>query len=210
MPRRMAIMEAVGMTDEPLELQAGGPAPAWGAAEEEFLRQHLRRIFLLIYRIVGRVEDAQDLAQETFIKALQRRDQLREMDKAGPWLSRIASNTAIDHLRRHGRQAAFPIEDLAIPLRAPAELDPEQQLLSAERTRGLQDGLNRLTQRERVALVLRDVEDLPVEEVAAVLNCGKATVRSHIANARVKFRDYLERSRRRPIRPLGTGTGGED
>jgi len=198
------------MMEEPLELQAGGSAPVWGAAEEEFLRQHLRRIFLLIYRIVGRVEDAQDLAQETFIKALQRRDQLRDVDKAGPWLSRIASNTAIDHLRRHGRQPSFPIEDLAAPLRAPAELDPEQQLLSAERARGLQDGLNRLTERERLALVLRDVEDMPVDEVAAVLNCGKATVRSHIANARVKFRQYLKQSRKRPLRPLEMEPEGDD
>jgi len=47
-------------------------------------------------------------------------------------------------------------------------------------------------QRIRIALVLRDVEDMPAEEVAKILNCGKATVRSHIANARVKFRKYLE------------------
>jgi len=182
--------------DEPLELQAGGPAPVWGAAEEEFLRQHLRRIFLLIYRIVGNVEDAQDLAQETFIKALQRRDQLRDLTKAGHWLSRIASNTAIDFLRRHGRMPALSLDDLLEPLRAPADLDPEQQLLRSERLRVLEAGLSRLTERERLALVLRDVEDLPVEEVAALLNCGKATVRSHIANARVKFRQYLDSSGR--------------
>ena len=57
----------------------------------------------------------------------------------------------------------------------------------------MQEGLNRLTPREREALILRDVEDLPAEEVARRLNCGKATVRSHIANARTKFRKYLER-----------------
>ncbi len=178
--------------DDPLELQAGDLAPAWGQAEEAFLKEHLRRIFLLIYRIVGNVEDAQDLAQETFIKALQRRDQLRDLDKAGHWLSRIASNTAIDHLRRHGRMALSSIDDLADPLSTPAELNPEQRVLRSERSRLLQAGLDRLTERERIALVLRDVEDMPAEEVALILNCGKATVRSHIANARVKFRKYLE------------------
>lgn len=182
--------------DEPLELQAGDRAPEWGQAEEEFLRIHLKRVFLLIYRIVGNIEDAQDLAQETFIKALQRRDQLRDLDKAGHWLSRIASNTAIDHLRRHARMATSSIDEMVDPLRAPEELSPEQRLLRSERSRMLQAGLDRLTERERVALVLRDVEDMPAEEVAKVLNCGKATVRSHIANARVKFRKYLEGRRR--------------
>ena len=71
-----------------------------------FIQQNLRRIFLLIFRIVGNVEDAQDLTQETFIKALQRKSQLKELDKAGHWLSRIASNTAIDHLRRSKKMFA--------------------------------------------------------------------------------------------------------
>jgi RNA polymerase sigma-70 factor (ECF subfamily) len=212
MSGRVTIRVAVDAMDEPLELQAGGPAPVWGAAEEEFLRLHLRRVFLLIYRIVGNVEDAQDLAQETFIKALQRGGQLRDLTKAGHWLSRIASNTAIDFLRRHGRMPALSLDDLLEPLRAPAELDPERQLLRAESRRGLESGLSRLTERERLALVLRDVEDLPVEEVAALLGCGKATVRSHIANARVKFRQYLEHSCNvaRPRRPAGTEPGEVD
>ena len=63
----------------------------------------------------------------------------------------------------------------------------------------LEAGLNSLTERERTALLLRDVEDLPAEEVAAQLNCSKATVRSHIANARVKLRKYLDRPQRRGI-----------
>jgi RNA polymerase sigma-70 factor (ECF subfamily) len=68
--------------------------------------------------------------------------------------------------------------------------------LRAEREAVLEEGLLILTARERAALILRDVEDLPAEEVARHLNCSKATVRSHIANARVKFRRYL--SRRKP------------
>jgi RNA polymerase sigma-70 factor (ECF subfamily) len=175
-----------------IDLQAGSGAPAWGPEEEAFLRENLRRVFLLIYRIVGNVDDAQDLAQETFIKALQRREQLRDLEKAGHWLSRIASNTAIDFLRRHGRMASSSIEDLVEPLRTCADDDPERGVLRAEQRRTLQSGLNRLTERERMALVLRDVEDMPAEEVAKVMNCGKATVRSHIANARVKLRKYLE------------------
>ena len=74
-------------------------------AQERFIQENLRRIFLQIYRIVGNVDDAQDLTQETFIKALQRQEQIKDLDKVAHWLSRIASNTAIDFLRRHEQSA---------------------------------------------------------------------------------------------------------
>jgi RNA polymerase sigma-70 factor, ECF subfamily len=160
---------------------------------DRFIAGHLRRIFLLIYRIVGNVEDAQDLTQEAFIKALQRHEQLKDLDKASHWLSRIATNTAIDFLRRHGRVSFTEIGDLIEPLATPPSESPEQILLREERHAYLEDGLRLLTERERLALLLRDVEGLPAEEVARCLKCSKATVRSHIANARVKFRRYMER-----------------
>src|SRR5579883_1401488 len=150
--------------------------------QTRFVNENMRRVFLLIYRIVGNVPDAQDLTQEAFIKALQRQDQLKDLDKAAHWLSRIASNTAIDFLRRNGRVNFSDIDEI-----------PEQLVLRAEHREHLATGLNVLTDRERTALLLRDVEGLPAEEVAERLNCSKATVRSHIANARVKFRKYLER-----------------
>jgi len=161
--------------------------------QSRFVQENMRRIFLLIYRIVGSVPDAQDLTQEAFIKALQRQDQLKDLEKAAHWLSRIASNTAIDFLRRSGRVSFSDIDDLSEPIASPPHENPEQILLRAERREYLNDGLAMLTDRERTALVLRDVEGLSAEEVAARLNCSKATVRSHIANARVKFRKFVAR-----------------
>jgi RNA polymerase sigma-70 factor (ECF subfamily) len=161
--------------------------------QSRFISENLKRIFLQIYRIVGNVDDAQDLTQETFIKALQRREQLKDMDKAAHWLSRIASNTAIDFLRRNGRVSFSDVDTLPDPLSSPPEKSPEQLVLQTERKEYLETGMRLLTERERMALVLRDVDGLPAEEVAAQLNCSKATVRSHIANARIKVRRYLER-----------------
>ncbi len=161
--------------------------------QNRFISENLRRIFLLVYRMVGNVADAQDLTQEVFVKALQRRDQLKDEEKAAHWLSRIATNTAIDFLRRHGRIVFCELDDM--PERAgssPLE-SPEARLLRAEREAILEGGLETLTARERAALLLRDVEGLSAEEVARHLACSKATVRSHIANARVKFRRYLSR-----------------
>jgi len=161
--------------------------------QNQFISENLRRIFLLIYRMVGNVADAQDLSQEVFIKALQRRDQLKDAAKAAHWLSRIATNTAIDFLRRNGRVSFCDIDDVIEPIRSCPTESPEQILLRAEREAILQDGLEVLTPRERAALLLRDVDGLPAEDVARQMACSKATVRSHIANARVKFRRYLSR-----------------
>src|SRR5690349_19456941 len=170
-------------------------APLSSEQQNRFVAENMRRVFLLIYRIVGNVADAQDLAQEAFIKALQRQDQLKDAERAAHWLSRIASNTAIDFLRRHGKVNFCEVETLIEPLREPSDT-PEQALLRSEHRAYLEEGLSVLTERERTALILRDVEGLPAEEVARQLNCSKATVRSHIANARIKVQRYMERSRR--------------
>jgi len=160
--------------------------------QNRFVSEHLRRIFVQIYRIVDNVADAQDLTQETFIKALQHQEQLKDEQKAAHWLSRIATNTAIDFLRRNSRATFCEIDE------APESHSesPEQELLRGEHREYLEDGLRLLSPRERQALLLRDVEGLPAEEVASILDCSKATVRSHIANARTKLRRYMERRKR--------------
>ncbi len=158
-----------------------------------FIAENLRRVFIQIYRVVGNAADAQDLTQEAFIKALQRSDQLKDPRKSAHWLSRIATNTAIDFLRRNGRVNFCEVDELAEPLRTPESDSPEELLLRGERQVFLEEGLAQLTVKERTALILRDVEDLPAAEVARRLGCSKATVRSHIANARIKFRRYMER-----------------
>src|SRR5579863_2405494 len=160
--------------------------------QNRFVSEHLRRIFVQIYRIVGNVADAQDLTQEAFIKALQHQEQLKDEQKAAHWLSRIATNTAIDFLRRNSRATFCEIDEAPV---SHAE-SPEQALLRSEHREYLQDGLRLLSPRERTALLLRDVEGLAAEEVAQQMNCSKATVRSHIANARTKLRRYMERRKR--------------
>ena len=178
---------------DPTRDSTGVNTPELTERQNRFVQENMRRVFLIIYRMVGNVADAQDLTQEAFIKALQRGDQLKDPEKAAHWLSRIAHNTAIDFLRRHGRVNFTEIESLAEPLRVAPERSPESLVLRGEQQQYLEDGLRLLTVKERTALLLRDVEDLPAEQVAKQLGCSMATVRSHIANARIKFRRYMER-----------------
>ena len=157
------------------------------------MRENLRRVFALIYRIIGNVADAQDLTQDTFIKALQRKDQLKDIEKANHWLGRVASNTAIDFLRRKARVNFTEIDSLVEPLPDPVNRRADVEMLRSEEAAYLDHCLESLSVRERTALVLRDVEDMPAHEVAAILGCSPATVRSHIANARTKFRAIYEK-----------------
>src|SRR6202161_3611750 len=134
------------------ELMSDTVHPPVEALERQtrFVSEHLRRIFVQIYRIVRNVADAQDLTQEAFIKALQRQDQLKDELKSAHWLSRIATNTALDFLRRHGRVTFCEIEY------APESHSesPEDELLRNEHRDYLQDALGSLTPRERAAFVL--------------------------------------------------------
>jgi len=190
-------MSALSVAFEQMSETRYDAATLASEAQSRFVSENMRRVFLLIYRIVGNVSDAQDLTQEAFIKALQRQDQLKDLDKAAHWLSRIASNTAIDFLRRAGRVSFSDLDEMPEPVAVSAMESPEQTVLRTERREYLEAGLDILTDRERMALLLRDVEDLPAEEVAARLQCSKATVRSHIANARVKLRKHFARLQKR-------------
>src|SRR6201987_4688829 len=118
--------------------------PLSSEQQTRFVNENMRRVFLLIYRIVRNVADAQDLTQEAFIKALQRQDQLKDLDKAAHWLSRLASNTALDFLRRHGKVNFCEIDTLAEPLAEPS-VSPEQAVLHSERREYLERGLATLT-----------------------------------------------------------------
>jgi RNA polymerase sigma-70 factor (ECF subfamily) len=180
-----ALLATMTMQTEPSAALGAEVRPATDA---ELVETHMRRVFRLIYRVVGNVPDAQDLTQEAFVKALRRRDQLKDPEKAAHWIGRIATNTALDFVRARKRVVFEEIEKAP---EAPVE-SPETIVLRDEKRRYIEDGLRLLSERERAALILRDIEGLPASEVAKRLDCSPATVRSHIANARVKFRKYVQ------------------
>mgnify|MGYP003344908781 CR=1 FL=1 len=168
-------------------------------AFELLVAKYQRKLGRLLSRFIRDAGEVEDVTQEAFIKALQRQDQLKDLEKAAHWLSRIATNTAIDFLRRSGRVNFSDIDDAPAPALRSRMESPEQRVLRSEHRAHMEAALEVLTPRERLALLLRDVEDLPAEEVAERLSCSKATVRSHIANARVKLRKFWERSSKRGL-----------
>ncbi|MBZ5604227.1 MAG: sigma-70 family RNA polymerase sigma factor [Acidobacteriia bacterium] len=135
------------------------------------------------YRLLGRIEDAQDAAQEVFLRLFKNFDRIDGDPRA--WLYRVTVNICNDHHRRR-TPVAEPDESRADP-----SPDPERVMAMDERKRLLMEGLQTLAERERAAVVLREFEGLSTREVAAILGVEEVTVRSQISIARVKLAKYV-------------------
>jgi RNA polymerase sigma-70 factor (ECF subfamily) len=152
---------------------------------ERLVRMHERMVLGVAYRLLGRMEDAQDAAQEVFLKLFQKQAQIE--GDAKPWLYRVTVNVCNDWYRKR-MVVAEPNENAA---------DPSANALTTitleERKRLLAEGLKTLGERERAAIVLRDIEGLSTKEVAKVLRIEEVTVRSQICVARVKLAKYVRK-----------------
>jgi RNA polymerase sigma-70 factor (ECF subfamily) len=152
---------------------------------DEIIALHQQRVLRTAYRLLGRMEDAQDAAQEVFLRLLKN---LHKIDgDAQAWLYRVTVNVCNDH---HRRKPLLMEIDADFRDVAP---NPERALEIEERKRLLIGGLQTLPERERAAVVLRDIEGLSTREVAAILNVEEVTIRSQISMARVKLAKYVRR-----------------
>ncbi len=156
-------------------------------AFERIMAIHERMVLGTAYRLLGRMEDAQDAAQEVFLRLYRNLGRIEGDPK--PWLYRVTVNICNDHYRRR-TLVAEPDERRADP--GP---DPERALAMDERKRLLMEGLQTLAERERAAVVLREVEGLSTREVAEILGVEEVTVRSQISVARVKLAKYVRERR---------------
>jgi RNA polymerase sigma-70 factor, ECF subfamily len=150
---------------------------------EALMAVHERMVVGTAYRLLGRIEDAQDAAQEVFLRLLKNLDRIEGDPK--PWLYRVTVNICNDRYRRRVITTK-PDETAADP--AP---NAERALALEDRKRLLMEGLETLSKRERAAVVLRDIEGLSTREVAGILGIEEATVRSQISVARVKLAKYI-------------------
>lgn len=163
------------------------------AAFEQIIIRHERSVLLTALRLLGRWQDAQDAAQEVFVrmhKYLRRFDNDRDF---APWLYRMTVNVCRNLNRRRRPEADLEAVHL---LAEDQSAGPDEQARTAEARRALQSALRQLSEKERAAIVLRDLEGLSTREVARILGSTEATVRTHIGNARLKIMRLTERFRR--------------
>ncbi|MCP3956707.1 MAG: sigma-70 family RNA polymerase sigma factor [bacterium] len=190
---------SVGAYAADLVVQARGDARAF----DRLMRAHERQVFTVAWRLLGRVEDAQDAAQEVFLRLYRHLDRFDPTRPLAPWLYRVTINVCRDLGRRRNVRKAVSLEEAeqARPLESvdPAS-DPGAVASLAEERRIAEQALATLADKERAALVLRDVEGLTTAEVARALGSSEPTVRSQICRARLKMKKYRDWKLRRPLR----------
>jgi RNA polymerase sigma-70 factor (ECF subfamily) len=179
--------------DGALEKARGGDSDAFRLLVE----RHATAVFRLAYRMTGNETDAEDMVQETFLRAWR---EIRRFDgraSFGTWIHRICANRTVDFLRAKNRWqpagAAGPDEDHD-PFRglASGEPSPERTARSAEASATLAPALASLSEIERTAFVLRHYEGLPIDEIAGVLGVQPGAARHSIFRAVRKLRRALE------------------
>jgi RNA polymerase sigma-70 factor (ECF subfamily) len=169
-------------------------------AFEALFERHQARVFRLAVHILRDREAARDAVQETFIRAHRGLERYSGEGSFGGWLSRIAANLAVDGLRRRQRDEMIAIGDdgrLVADVAAAAP-GPHEAAEAAHLRGALERGLARLSPMQRIVLVMKEIEGLSCEEIAAALRCSVGTVMSRLHYARVKMQRHLLRREARP------------
>jgi RNA polymerase sigma-70 factor, ECF subfamily len=158
------------------------------------VERHSRAIFRVAYRMTGNEHDADDVVQETFLRAYRQIDGFEERANFSTWLHRIAINCSLDLLRARGRQDKHQSTDAdgePIEIRSDAP-EPDRMALSAELQAHVAAAMRRLSDNERTAFMLRHFEGMPVEEIGRTLGIQVNAAKHTIFRAVRKLRESLE------------------
>lgn len=161
------------------------------SAYGELVRRYEKKLLRTIYRMVGDIETAEDLAQEAFHKAYDRLDQFDSSKRFGPWLFQIGVNRAIDWLRKYRKRRQVRLSEMSDE-GAPYEIEDADPRPSVELSQEVQHVLQQIPLKYRTVLMLRDLEGFPSSEVAAVLGRKEPTIRWRLLRAREMFRELWE------------------
>lgn len=177
------------------------------SALETLMSAHASRLYRLAYGITRNNADAEEVVQDVFLTLFRKIESFEGRAALGSWLYRVATNAAL--IKHRGKRAALEVslED-QLPtyladghregdrsfLVADWSATPEETLLSGETRKTLERALDRLPEHYRAVLVLRDVEELPNEEVADILGESVPTVKSRLHRARMALREELTRA----------------
>jgi RNA polymerase sigma-70 factor (ECF subfamily) len=172
-------------------------------AYDELVKRYQERIYATIYHMTSNHEDANDLAQESFIKAFQALKSFKGGSTFYTWLYRIAVNKTINFLKQRKNRTHMSLNDIDFN----AEHDPDMMALISEKTprreaaltelqKKLNEALLKLSEPHRLVVVLHDVQGQSHEEIAEVMDCNIGTVRSRLFYARQQMQaelaDYLK------------------
>lgn len=170
------------------------------AALDDLMDRHTTRLVGYLTRQLRDESEAEDLAQEAFVRVFQHRNRFDPARRFTTWLYTIATNLMRDRLRRLSRRPEVSLEGSDASEHKPREATfpapgdgPDGSLLAAERTQAVQQAVTALPEDLRTALILFEYEDLSHAEIAAVLNCTPKAVETRLYRARTQLRSALKK-----------------
>jgi RNA polymerase sigma-70 factor, ECF subfamily len=184
-----------------MEVEAGGAIERARSGDSDAFRllveQHSRAIFRLAFRMTGNEQDAEDVVQETFLRAYRQLSNYEARSSFSTWLYRIASNYSLDLIRMRKRheekreRGSSETQDIlqSIPEVRPG---PDRIVYSGQVTERVNSALNELSAQERTAFVLRHFEGLSIDEIGQALGTGANATKHSIFRAVQKLRRSLE------------------
>jgi RNA polymerase sigma-70 factor, ECF subfamily len=187
---------AVAVPDEAVLVQKARAGDL--GAYDDLVRRYQERIYSTLYHMTSNHEDANDLAQEAFIKAFQVLKSFKGGSSFYTWVYRIAVNKTINFLKQRRNKTHLSLDDIDFQ----AEHDPDLVALISEKTprrdinlaelqEKLNEAMQKLSEHHRLVVTLHDVQGLSHEEIAEIMECNIGTVRSRLFYARQQLQAYL-------------------
>jgi RNA polymerase sigma-70 factor (ECF subfamily) len=177
---------------------------------EAFMQQYQNMVFSTAIRLLANPSEAEDVAQEVFLRAYQHFAELRQSPTAGGWLKKVATNLSLNHLSRYRSRWSFFSELLvgnpdeeSEPIEFASPEDLGETLEQADRHQLVEQALQKLPTSQRVPLVLYHLEGLKYEEIAAKLNVSLGKVKTDIFRAREAMRKRLKLQFAEELGPVG-------
>ena len=207
MSQRMANNSTAGSPDTAGNAAQAAQDLAWVLAAKagdrdafgKLAQQYQRQCTAVALRLLGNAHDASELVQDALIKAYRSLNQLQQAERFGPWLMRIVTNLALNFRRARMRRQTTSLEqathddgeDLRSTIPGGAQDAPEKPLTSAELGNAIQQSIDALSEKQRLALVMFAIEKMPQKDVADVLSCSVEAVKWHVFTARKQLRKSL-------------------
>ena len=165
------------------------------AAFTELVKRFEKRVYAIAYRMLGNHLDADEVTQETFVRIYEKRQEIKSADYFSSFVMRIATNYSIDLIRRK-EKGFVPVDDISIVGELQKEADkrnvsPDQQVENSEILLEVKSAVLRLPPKQRIVVILHDIEGYSKAEIAKALGCPQATVRSNLHIARRKLKKWL-------------------
>ena len=201
----------LGLTDEELVARSQKELPHNTRSYEELVQRHMQRVYSIAFRVVNNKEEAEDIAQDVFVKVYHNIKKFEQQAAFSSWLYRITTNSALDALEKNRRHTKYSIplsrqsnknglestsgahDTDPLQHQASPDAGPEDSLLQNELRECIMNVLKKLGREQARLLLMRDFEDLSYDEIAKALEAGLSAVKMRIHRARLAFQENFSK-----------------